>query len=322
MRIVFKLISTSLVLIFLFAIGVSAFGYGKSLFVYLILGLDDASSNSDSIMLVSYDSSDNSASVVQLPRDTYCESNSYTKKINGVYAAYKASGLSDKDSAQKTADFISEKLGVHIDGFCAVRLSNLIKLVDALGGVRVTLPHDLSFYDGQGKVIRTLTAGENILSGEDSAFFVRYRAGYKTGDIGRMDAQKLFLDALFKTAVRTTAIDKLFDIAGIFSKGVVTNIGICEVLGMVLRHSSKFKETEIKYLTMPGAPLRAENGAWYYVLNKKDSISVLRNHLFSSGDQFDKYGDFFNKKEASFSEIYFSEKITHKEYRSFDEISF
>lgn len=320
MRIVLKLVCTSLIAVFLFAIGVSAFSYGKNKFVYLILGLDDAASNSDSIMLVSYDSSDNSASVIQLPRDTYCKSGSDTGKINGVYATFKASGLSDKESARRTTDFISGKLGIRIDGFCALRLADLIKLVDALGGVHIILPREIAFYDGQGRVVRTLNAGENILSGEDSAFFVRYRAGYKTGDIGRLDAQKIFIDALFKTAVRNVGIDELFDIAGIFSKSVATNIGIRDVLGLVLKHSSKFRETEITYLTMPGAPLRAENGSWYYVINRKDSITVLKNHLFSSGDQFDKSEDFLNKNESSFSKIYFSETITHKEYRSFDEI--
>ena len=322
MKSVFKLFCTSLIAILILALGASALGYRKTTFVYLVLGLDDAASNSDSIILVSYDSNDNTASVVQLPRDTYCKRDSHTGKINGVYASYKASGLSDRECAQMTADFISDNLGIHIDGFCALRLSDLIKFVDALGGVRISLSKELVFYDGQGAVIRTLKAGENLLSGEDAAFFIRYRAGYKTGDLGRLDAQKIFIDAIFKTAIRSVGIDDLFDIAKIFSRGAVTNIGINEVLGMVLKHTSKFKETEITYLTMPGEPLRAQNGVWYYVLNKKECISVLKNHLHSRGDDFDKYEIFFTKNESSISEIYFSETINRKEYHSLREITF
>ena len=145
MRIVFKAICSALVAFaFLFvtefALDVSAFGAGKNEFLYLILGLDDAASNSDAILIVSYKSSDNTASVIQLPRDTYCKSNTSLNKMNSVYASHKASGLSDKSALQKTAGFIEEKLGVRFDGYLAVRLADLVKLVDAFGGVKINLP--------------------------------------------------------------------------------------------------------------------------------------------------------------------------------------
>ena len=323
MRIIFKAISAALVaFVFLFvaefAIDVTAFGAGKSRYVYLILGLDDAASNSDSILITSYNSADNTASVIQLPRDTYCKSESHLNKINGVYASYKASGLSDKSALQKTADFISNKLGLHFDGYLAVRLADLEKLVDALGGVKINLPHDVVFYDKQGNYLRSFKSGENLLSGKDAAFFVRYRAGYANGDLGRLDAQKIFMNALFKTAVHDTGIDELFDIAKVFSDTAVTNIRVREILGMVLKHSSKFRDTEITYLTMPGKSLPDKNGIWYYVLNRKSSVSVLEKHTSSDGKSFDKNEDFLNKADQDFSDVYFSAGIKWKEYHSSD----
>ena len=165
MRIVFKTVSFALAALMFFfvadfALDVSAFGAGKSEFLYLILGLDDAASNSDAVLIVSYRSVDNTASVIQLPRDTYCKSKSPLNKINGVYASNKASGLSDKAALQNTADFIAEKLGVRFDGYLAVRLEDLIKLVDAFDGVKITLPKDIVFYDKQGNYIRSFKAGE------------------------------------------------------------------------------------------------------------------------------------------------------------------
>lgn len=323
MRVIFKAISAALIaFIFLFVaeftLDVSAFGAGKSEFLYLILGLDDAASNSDSILIVSYNSSDNTSSVIQLPRDTYCKSKSPIEKINSVYAYNKASGLSDKAALQKTADFISQKLGLRFDGYLAVRLSDLVKLVDALGGVKINLPHDVVFYDKQGKYLRSFKSGENLLSGKDAAFFVRYRAGYANGDLGRLDAQKIFMNALFETALHDTGIDELFDIAKVFSDTAVTNIKVREILGMVLKHSSKFRDTQITYLTMPGKPVSDKNGIWYYVLNKKATASALEKHAFSDGKSFDKNEDFLNKENQDFSEIYFSEDIKWKEYHSLD----
>ncbi len=323
MKIVFKAISAALVAFILlfvarFALDVSAFGAGKTQFLYLILGLDDAASNSDAILIASYNSKDNTASVVQLPRDTYCASTSKSSlnKINSVYASYIASGFSDGVSLQKTADFIANKLGVCFDGYLSFTLDDLIKLVDAFNGVRINLPHDVVFYDKHGNPVRTFFAGKNILTGKDAAFFVRYRAGYVNGDLGRLDAQKVFMNALFNTAVHNTGIDELFDITKIFSDSVVTNIRLREILGMVLKHSSKFKDAEVAYLTMPGKPVRDENGVWYYVLNRKASVSVLQKHMNSDGKTFDTNQDFSDKTKPGFFEIYFSESIHWEEYRS------
>lgn len=312
MKILVKLITASFATLFFIALGwlafdVSAFGVGKSVYSYLILGLDDAASNSDSILLVSYDSSDNTASVIQLPRDTYSASAPGAKKINSVYAAYKASGSSDRASAEKTADFIAERLGVKFDGYLAFCVSDLISLVDALGGVRMDLPEDVVFYGKDGSIIRSFRAGKNVLNGTDAAFFVRHRAGYANGDLGRLDAQKIFMKALFETALHNVGIDELFDISRAFSDSAVTNIRVRDVLSMVLKHSSKFRDAAVSYVTMPGKALRAGNGVWYYALNRNGAIEVLKKYMKSDGDSFDLSEDFINKNDSRFSKIYFSE---------------
>ena len=323
MRIIFKAISSALVAsVFLFiaefALDASAFGVGKNMFRYLILGLDDAASNSDSVMLLTYNSDGNTSSVIQIPRDTYCKTSSGINKINSIYASKKASGLSDKAALEKTKEFISENLGVRFDGCLALRLIDLVKLVDAFDGVVINLPEDVHFYDKQGNLIRSFKAGENRLTGEDAAFFVRYRAGYANGDLGRLDAQKIFLNALITTALHNTGVDELLDIAKVFSDNAITDIKAREVLGMVLKHSSKFRDTAVTYLTMPGMPVADKSGAWYYVLNRKSSVSVLQKHLYSDVNSFDKDRAFLNQNNKSFSDIYFSESIEWKEYHSFE----
>lgn len=323
MRIIFKAISSALITItFLFvaefALGVSAYGAGKNQFRYLILGLDDAASNSDSIMILTYNSGDNTSSLIQIPRDTYCKTDSGINKLNSVFAYQKASGISDKAALEKTKEFISEKLGVRFDGCLALRLIDLVKLVDAFGGVVINLPGDVNFYDNRGNLIRSFKAGENLLTGKDAAFFVRYRAGYANGDLGRLDAQKVFLNALITTAIHNTGVDELLDIAKVFSDNAITNIKVREILGMVLKHSSKFSDTAVTYLTMPGMPVPDKIGAWYYVLNRKSAVLVLQKHLHSDGNSFDNDRAFLNQNDKGFSDIYFSENINWKEYHSFE----
>lgn len=322
MKIIFKAIGSALIaLTFLFVaeftLDVSAFGAGKSQFRYLILGLDDAASNADSIMIVTYNSSDNTSSVIQIPRDTYCKTDSGINKINSVFSYGRASGLSDKATLEKTTEYISDKLGVRFDGSLALRLIDLARLVDAFDGIEINFPSDMNFYDRQGNLIRTFSAGKNLLTGADATMFVRYRAGYANGDLGRLDAQKVFLDALITTVIHKIGVNELLDIAKVFSDNAVTDIKVREILGMVLKHSSKFRDTEVTYLTMPGKPSPDKSGVWYYILNKKSTAEALQKHLRSDVGSFDKDRAFLNQDDKRFFDIYFSESIDWKEYHSF-----
>ena len=72
-----KFIKRIVILILLLAVLSLAFGSifaradADEQLTYLILGLDDANRNTDAIMLFSFNPSDNTFSVLQIPRDTF-----------------------------------------------------------------------------------------------------------------------------------------------------------------------------------------------------------------------------------------------------------
>ena len=108
----------------------------------LVMGKDDSSGLCDVLMLASYNLTDSSVGIVQIPRDTYAEytSSSY-KKLNGAYASL--------GGAARTAEFLSGALGIDIHHYVCINLRTLGALVDAIGGVDIELPCDMRYSDAE-----------------------------------------------------------------------------------------------------------------------------------------------------------------------------
>jgi sugar/nucleoside kinase (ribokinase family) len=67
------------------------------------------------------------------------------------------------------------------------------RAVDAIGGVEADVPFDMHYDDpAQGLHIH-LEKGRQRLDGKAAEQFLRYRSGYATGDLGRVDARSGFL---------------------------------------------------------------------------------------------------------------------------------
>src|SRR5699024_10159884 len=85
----------------------------------------------DVIMVVQIDLETGSVSALQIPRDTWVGTNvSETGKINAVY------GLSGIDGL---AEVIYDRLLIPIDHYVTVDMDGFIAIVDAIGGVTITI---------------------------------------------------------------------------------------------------------------------------------------------------------------------------------------
>jgi len=162
---------------------------------YLILGKDKVSGLCDVIMIGSVDPVGDSAILLQIPRDTYAVySEKGYRKLNGALNTLGAEGF---------CEFISKNFGVAIDGYLLFDLEVFKRAVDAIGGVDVDLPFDMDYDDPYQGLSIHLDAGRQHLDGAEAEKFVRYRSGYVRGDLGRLDAQKIFMSALFKKLLET-----------------------------------------------------------------------------------------------------------------------
>ena len=264
----------------------------------LLLGCDRASGLADSILLVSIHEEEKSASILQIPRDTYAE---YTtkdyKKINGALSTLGESG---------TKEFFSSVLGVPIHYFAIVKLDLFCKIVDAIGGVDVDVPQKMEYHDPAQDLHISLDAGMQHLDGKSAEHFVRYRSGYVNADLGRLDAQKIFLRA-FAEKCRTLTAQDYFRLSGASLTGVQTDIGIGEAirLGTILRECNP--ET-VPMQTLAGQAVRGQSGAWYYVLNREGACRQVNELTFPQSpieiSKFDAAGLFDRVQNPQFHNVY------------------
>lgn len=280
----------------------------------LCVGTDDAAGNTDVLMLVSIRSDTKEITVMQIPRDTYCAADTPQKKINQIYPHARLSGMDKRSALAALADTISTALGVPLDGYLAVDLEGVQLLIDELGGVSLDVPRDVRHWDPQEERYIEIPAGERTLNGREAVEFLRFRSGYQTGDLGRMDAQKLLLASVF---LKIRAMNSPLDLISLISKvypRMTTNLSLGHQLSLAKVYLSDRDAFSVGMLTLPGEATRGEEnkGLWYYVVNRASAEEVAGRYFGGTG--FDQKGRLLDGERPHFVNIYYDAPIAYTVY--------
>lgn len=162
----------------------------KGVYTFLVVGTDMDDGNTDTIMVVSYDTVNQAINIMSIPRDTMINESWDLKKINSVYSR-------TGNSIQALAKRVAKLVGFMPDFYVKVDLSVFVELVDLVGGVDFYVPQDMKYDDPYQDLHIDLKAGQQVLDGEKAMQLVRFR-GYAEGDIRRVAVQQDFLKALIK----------------------------------------------------------------------------------------------------------------------------
>ena len=241
----------------------------------LLMGQDEAAGLTDVMMLVSVDAEAGRVCLAQIPRDTYFR---YTKKdykrINGA--------MGTLGGAEQVCAALEKAFSVDIDAYVLLDLDFVESAVDMMGGVEIDVPCDMDYEDPTQGLSIHIKKGRQVLRGAEAAEFVRFRSGYVRGDIGRMDAQKLFLSAFFEAAGKKLG-DDVPRLAMLSMKSVKTDMRIDRVISL-LRAARSIPPQNITLLTLPGEEVQSPySGAWYYVLSRSGTAAVLEEHFGVTG---------------------------------------
>lgn len=282
-------------------------------YVYLVAGFDEAAENTDVLFTVSYDPNTNTGYVAQIPRDTYYEFGRSQNKINQIYASLVSEGKDSRGALEITAEKIEELFGTNFDGFIGITVDTFKRLVDAIGGIELELAQDMTLYldDEDDPVI--LKKGINKIDGDQALRFVRFRSGYAMGDLGRIDAQKLFLNGIFRKISEGVSLPSMFRIASAFQSRITGNVKLGNLLSLYIDSLNSKLERSVCYVTVPGEPIEAVNGISYYVLNRKSAAEIAIKYMGASKN-FDSGLLCKNDNEAGFVNIYEDENHRYREY--------
>ena len=265
----------------------------------LVGGTDRASGLTDALMLVTVRTDTESICVLQLPRDTYA---AYTeksyKKLNGAPQTL--------GSVKAFAESLGDAMGIKINYYLSLGHEAVQKMVDFVSGIEVDVPFDMDYEDKSQNLSIHLKAGKQTLDGKSAVEFLRYRAGYITGDLGRINAQKLFMNAFVKRIGEMGNPLALFNLCRLVLSNSETNIKESDIFSLCLKYA-RVKGGSVSYMTAPGEALQdANSGAWYYILSHSSMAELVCDRFGAREDKkdFDKAKRFVDINEKSFYDIY------------------
>ncbi|WP_188188611.1 LCP family protein [Nonomuraea sp. SYSU D8015] len=201
-------------------------------------------SRSDTIMIVHVPADRGKATAVNVPRDSMvtipsCSGQPARKDmINSVYNSGGASCL------RKTLEKLT---GLTLHHTVELDFTGFKGMVDALGGVEVTVPKAVD--DPKAKL--KLPAGKNTLDGEEALGWVRLRYYGDGSDIGRIKRQQQLVLAMLKKA-RTSLSDpgRLKTFLGEVRKSVKTDLGLEPMYEL----ATQLSKTKVNLVTVPSEP--------------------------------------------------------------------
>jgi polyisoprenyl-teichoic acid--peptidoglycan teichoic acid transferase len=167
----------------------------------LVVGLDSDEKrraagkgvNSDTIMVASINADQSELTLVSLPRDTVDiplpDGTTWTQKVNAIYSVQGVDALMGA---------IEELLQIELDGYVQIDMGDLVKMVDAVNGVRVKPQAPLTDKHLQ----LDIPAGRQLLDGKNAEGYVRTRVD---NDFQRAARQQEVLLQLVKRLVSPNA---------------------------------------------------------------------------------------------------------------------
>ena len=235
-------------------------------YTILVSGSDDGNGNSDTNILVAIDTVNGYIYGTSIARDTKAVWNGKNHKIN---AAFGSGGM------EKMAEVVSDQLGIPVDYTVSVDLKGFAALVDAIGGVDFDVPVNMDYEDPYQDLYIHISKGMHHLSGSEALKVVRFRKGYATQDIGRMETQQKFLKAVAKQTLTVSNLGKIDEFVKIFQKYVKTDLTLGD-RAWLGKEAISIGADNIEFSTLPGVWNDHDK---FIPLNKDDVLTLVNEHL-------------------------------------------
>lgn len=161
----------------------------------------------DSIMIATINKRDNQLKLTSIMRDSYVKIPGYTD--NKINAAYHNGGMKSLIKTIKT------NFGISVDGYVLVNFDSFQEIVDAVGGIDITLDEDEVKYLNSTNYIsdisnHTLSVGKNHMNGNQALGFARVRYVMRDGqygDFARTLRHRTVMTALYKRIIDKSTLE-------------------------------------------------------------------------------------------------------------------
>jgi LCP family protein required for cell wall assembly len=230
----------------------------------------------DAIMLVHLPADRQSAQVVSFPRDSWVPIPGHGEaKINAAFS-YGGPALMIETVEQLT--------GVRIDHFALTDFTSFTRLTDALGGVQIRIPEDIS----DGKKVQ-FEAGVHNMTGEQALAYTRQRYGLPNGDFGRAQRQQNWMRSILaKVNNNRNDVPKMTAFFTAFSESVAVDEGLTmdRIQGLYMS-ARDLSTNDVTFLTVPhNGTGRSADGQSIVVLDRTLLDPLMASFADDTAAQF------------------------------------
>lgn len=208
-------------------------------FTVLIMGVDSTSDvlnanqafNGDTLMLISFNPNTLNATVFSIPRDTYVPIaclKGESSKINSS-AAYGSTCV---------INTIENLVDIKIDYYVKINFKGVVDLVNALGGIDLTVPDKIDFCEQNSKRsklpqdLQCIKSGYQHMDGEKALAFARHRHTLPAGDFQRVQHQQLVVEGIANSAKNLKNVDAFFKVLDSISANIDTNMSTNQMMNL------------------------------------------------------------------------------------------
>lgn len=253
------------------------YGDIKNIALFGVDSVDGVTGRSDSIMILTLDSTNKKIKLTSVMRDSYVNiPGRGMDKINHAYA------FGGPELAIKT---LNENFNLDIKDFMSVNFSTLPTIIDKLGGVTIDIKDEEiqflnSYSSSLGSAAKVTAPGPQVLSGDLALAYsrIRYTAG---GDYERTQRQRTVIDALFNT-VKETSVSKYPGLISEFLPLVQTNMSANDLISLSTDFASLMSSTmEQERFPRDGYSAgQTIDGIYYLTFDIETAIDQMHKWIF------------------------------------------
>ncbi|MBO5128862.1 MAG: LCP family protein [Oscillospiraceae bacterium] len=234
----------------------------------LVCGTDADGMRTDTMMLLYLSGSEGRVGLLSLPRDSYTiTASGSAAKLNSAYGR----NGGGEEGMEVLMDYVQRIIGYRPDGYILMDFTLVPQIVDIMGGVEVDVPMDMEV---EGTY---LTPGFQRLSGQQVLAILRFRAGYATADLGRVEMQRTVLKACMQQWLTPTHIGGAVEALSLLESGSTSTLTTGNYLWMAKAMLLGMRNLESD--TLPGVA-EYRDGVSYYILNRS-KIAALINESYN-----------------------------------------
>ncbi len=271
---------------------------------FLIAGVDKSSMLTDCVWVMCLDNQAHKMNVMQVPRDTYVgEDSIYPHKLNAVYESPKTVSWCEKCGVRVEDDeidagrhtlcsneitsrtesninslirCINTRLSLPIDHYVLFDFDGFEKVIDAMGGVDITLEEEMKVYPNKTDYVN-LPAGPNHLDGSTALKFMRNRKIYAEGDLGRVKAQRRIIHAMMEKVDAMSTVDALNVLIAAYGS-FKTDMSLEEIRSFIAP-VKKCGADSLNMFEMPGSVYWVTGHPSYYVCDEEKTLEAINEYM-------------------------------------------